>query len=200
MERIIGPEECVAGGFSCRETEGLLSVIVPVYRTEKEAACCIDSLRRQSWKQMEIIIVNDGSPGRIREMALEWMLEDSRIRYLEHPENLGLFRARLTGIAASRGEFIGFVDSDDEVSYDYFHGLIRRALETGADMVIGRTVRQEGSARFVYNLHESMLDFDLMEADAFRRLYFSQEGACYGLHTIWNKLCRRRLWENACPC
>ena len=179
--------------------KGRISVIIPVYNTEKYVERCIESVMRQTWEDLEILVVNDGSEGNIGTLLRRYMEEDPRIRLLSHDRNQGLYRARLTGVQAAAGDYIGFVDSDDYVSEDYFRTLLLKAGDTGADIVIGRTVREENGQRFVYNLHEACLPKETLQVNEIQDLFFGQEFRCYAWHTMWNKLYTRKLWERCLP-
>ena len=93
----------------------LIQIIVPVYNTEKYLRRCLDSLVNQTFKDIEIIIVNDCSQGNCKEIIEEYKKEDNRIKYIEHSENKSLLQARKTGNINSRGKYIMYVDSDDEL-------------------------------------------------------------------------------------
>ena len=93
----------------------LISIIVPVYNTEKYLKRCLDSLINQTFKDIEIIIVNDASQGNCKEIVKEYLKKDSRIKYIEHSENRGTLIARKTGSINSIGKYIMYVDSDDEI-------------------------------------------------------------------------------------
>ena len=93
----------------------LISIIVPVYNTEKYLRRCLDSLVNQTFKDIEIIIVNDASQGNCKEIIEEYQKKDNRIKYIEHSENKSLLQARKTGNIASTGKYIMYVDSDDEL-------------------------------------------------------------------------------------
>ncbi len=177
----------------------LLSVIVPVYRTEAYLERCLDSLLEQTLDSMEILVVNDGSPGNVEELTQSFAERDSRIRYLENPANLGLFRTRVRGVLASKGKYIGFVDSDDHVSPDHFRSLVSAAERETADITAGRTVWEEKGSRFLLPLHGAMMPDRTLEGDELRRAFFAQEYRCYSWHTIWNKIYSRRLWEKCLP-
>ena len=176
-----------------------LSVIVPVFNTEAYAERCIRSILAQSFKDLELIIVNDGSGGNIGEIAGRFMAADPRVRYLDGKTNEGLFTARIRGLACARGEYIGFVDSDDHIGFDFYRGLMEKAKESGADMVIGRTVREEGQQRYLYPLHEASLRFDVLTGEEIRERFFGQELGCYAWHTVWNKIYRRSLISRGLP-
>lgn len=92
--------------------EKLISVIVPVYKTEAYLRQCVDSIRNQTYRNLEIILVDDGSPDGSGKLCEEMSLEDPRIRVI-HKENGGLSSARNAGLDIMHGDFVSFVDSDD---------------------------------------------------------------------------------------
>lgn len=112
--------------------EPLISVIVPAYNAEKTVAKCIKSIQKNTYKNLEIIVVNDGSKDKTRE-AVEALCEDRRI-ILINKKNGGVSRARNTGIDIAKGEYIAFIDSDDYISEDYFEKLITPCIENNADV------------------------------------------------------------------
>lgn len=100
----------------------LISIIVPVYKTEKYLPECIESIINQTYKNLEIILVNDGSPDKCGEICDMYAKKDNRIIVI-HQENKGLVEARKTGIIASNGNLIGFVDSDDFIEPDMYEHM-----------------------------------------------------------------------------
>ena len=92
----------------------LISVIVPVYNVEKYLAKCVESIRKQTYSNLEIILVDDGSPDACPRMCDQFALDDARIKVIHKP-NGGLSDARNAGIEAASGAYIGFVDSDDYI-------------------------------------------------------------------------------------
>ncbi len=112
-----------------------LSVIIPVYNVEKYLAACVDSLLAQTMRDLEILLVDDGSTDASGSIADAYAAKfPEKIRCL-HVENGGQGRARNFALPLARGEFLGFVDSDDWVAADMYEKLCRRADETGADIV-----------------------------------------------------------------
>lgn len=103
-------------------TEPLISVIVPVYQVEPWLERCVDSIRNQTYRNLEIILVDDGSPDRCGEMCDRFAREDNRILVI-HRENGGLSAARNTGLDICHGEYIGFVDSDDFIHPEMYARL-----------------------------------------------------------------------------
>ena len=112
-----------------------VSIIVPVYRVAAYLNRCVESLTRQTLREIEIILVDDGSPDECPAMCDAWAEKDARIRVI-HQENQGLGFARNSGLAQARGEFIGFVDSDDYVQPDMFSRLYNAAQECGAQIAM----------------------------------------------------------------
>lgn len=103
--------------------KGKISIIIPVYNTEKYLARCVESVLVQTYTDLDIILVDDGSTDSSGRICDEYALYDSRIRVL-HKENGGLSSARNAGLEAATGKYVGFVDSDDYISPDFYELLI----------------------------------------------------------------------------
>lgn len=106
-----------------------ISVIVPIYNTERYLPQCLDSIRAQTHSDLEILLVDDGSPDGCGEICDEYAARDHRIRVI-HQENRGLSAGRNAGLDTMTGEFVSFVDSDDIIAPDMLESLLR-AMETG---------------------------------------------------------------------
>lgn len=115
--------------------KGLVTVVVPVYRTEKYLDRCITSIVNQTYHSLEILLVDDGSPDRCPQMCDDWAQRDSRIRVI-HKENAGAGMARNTGIENASGEYICFIDSDDYIDPNMIAGAFAAAEEIAADIVL----------------------------------------------------------------
>lgn len=113
-----------------REKKPLISVVVPVYNVEKYLPKCLDSLLAQTWQELEIIVVDDGSPDNSWDIMQEYARRDSRVRLIRQ-KNGGLSAARNAGVEAARGEWIGFLDSDDYVAPEMYERLYCAAVEPG---------------------------------------------------------------------
>ena len=113
----------------------LISIIVPVYRTEQYLHQCVDSLLAQTYTRIEIILVDDGSPDGSGMICEEYAAKDPRVRVI-HQENSGPSAARNTGLAHATGEYVMFVDSDDWISPDNCEKAVTVALEQNVDVVI----------------------------------------------------------------
>ena len=101
----------------------LISVIVPVYKVEQYLDECIQSIVNQTYTNLEIILVDDGSPDNCPQICDEWAKKDSRIRVL-HNKNNGVSAARNAGLTIAKGQYIGFVDSDDYIAADMYESLM----------------------------------------------------------------------------
>ena len=112
-----------------------ISVIVPVYKVEKFLDRCVESIVGQTYENLEIILVDDGSPDNCPSMCDKWAEKDSRIKVI-HKENGGVSSARNAALDAATGDFIGFVDSDDWIEPDMYESLMMRIDETGKDIAV----------------------------------------------------------------
>lgn len=112
----------------------LISVIVPIYKVEKYLDRCVESLINQTYKNLEIILVDDGSPDNSPAMCDNDAKKDSRIKVV-HKKNGGLSDARNVGMSVATGEFISFIDSDDYVSDDFFEVLYNTMITEKSDIV-----------------------------------------------------------------
>lgn len=114
----------------------LVTVIIPMYNAEKYICNCLDSVIKQLYKEIEIIIVNDGSTDNSASIVREFMLNDNRIKIIEK-RNEGLVQARIDGIKISCGDYIFFIDSDDTVEEYAISKLVEKINESNADIIIG---------------------------------------------------------------
>ena len=161
-----------------------VSVIVPVYRVEPYLDKCVSSIVNQTYKNLEIILVDDGSPDNCPAMCDAWAEKDSRIRVI-HQNNQGGGAARNAGLDIASGNLIAFVDSDDYIAPDMYAHLYE-LMEQGADIaecgyveVVGdNAVFACGYETCSYTVQEAMAEH--IQDRVFRQL-------------IWNKLYRRQV-------
>ena len=109
------------------ENEPLVSVIVPVYNTEKYLRRCLDSIVWQSYKNIELICVNDASSDNCQSILEAYSDSDKRIKLVVHKNNMGLFKARISGVEIATGKYVMSVDSDDYISCDWIRLLVNKA-------------------------------------------------------------------------
>ena len=133
----------------------LISVIVPIYNIVEYLPRCVNSIRKQTYRNLEIILVDDGSTDTSGAMAEKFAMEDKRIRVF-HKENGGVSTARNLGIEMATGEYIGFVDSDDYIEPKMYERLLSIALTENLLMV--QTSRDEIAANG--NLMENVSKID----------------------------------------
>ena len=123
----------------------LISIIVPIYNVEKYIDRCVNSLIKQDYSQIEIILIDDCSTDNSAEIAKTIALQNSqKCFFVQREKNGGLSAARNTGIKHAKGEWLSFVDSDDWVTEDYVSTLYNKAAETNSDVVMG-------NAEYVYD-------------------------------------------------
>lgn len=172
-----------------------LSIVVPNYNNEKYLKKCIECLLQQTYKNIEIIVVNDGSKGKSDEIMATYS-DNPKIKYAKHDVNKGLFQARLTGASNATGDYITFLDADDYVSIDYYRTMMRKAEETNSDMVISRMALEYDSGKQIeYKLFEK--HFESLNGKECIDQYFKQKGLDFSWHTIWNKIYSKKLWDKA---
>jgi glycosyltransferase involved in cell wall biosynthesis len=120
----------------------LVSIIVPIYGTEAYLPSCIDSLCNQSYKNLQIILVDDESPDKCPKICDSYAEKDDRIIVI-HQKNMGVSGARNTGLSSAAGDYVMFVDSDDELYLNAVEILLNDAAEYGADIVWAPKQRDE---------------------------------------------------------
>lgn len=118
------------------ERDILISIIVPVYKVENELSRCVDSIIRQTYSNIEIILVDDGSPDKCPQICDEYSKKDKRIKVI-HKKNGGLSDARNVGLLDSTGDYILFIDSDDYIELDSCERFIKILDNRSPDIVIG---------------------------------------------------------------
>lgn len=114
----------------------MISVIVPIYNVEKYLARCVDSIVNQTYKNLEIILVDDGSPDRCPQVCDDYAEKDSRIKVV-HKKNGGLSDARNAGMAVATGEYISFIDSDDWIETSMFELLLNNIFQYDCEISCG---------------------------------------------------------------
>ena len=169
--------------------EEKISVVIPVYKVEPYLDQCIQSVVEQTYTNLEIILVDDGSPDHCPAMCDAWSKRDNRIKVI-HKENGGLSDARNAGLAIATGQYISFIDSDDWISLDMFEVLVGMLRETDAQIVECGTVlvypqskpqKMSAPARVELSVKEYSTE------EAMRHLLIEDEFS----PMVWNKLyCR----------
>lgn len=174
----------------------LVSVIIPVYNVEKYLDRCVNSILVQTYKNLEIILVDDGSTDTSGKIITQFVEQDDRVVRVSHDKNRGLFQARISGTDVAHGDYIAFVDSDDYVSVDWFRVLVNKAEETDSDIVVGEwCFDNNGSSKSYLNLDPFRIkDYNLTGESVLNSL-METEGRCFSWTVVWNKLYSRSLWD-----
>ena len=167
----------------------LISVIIPVYKVEKYLCRCVDSVLEQTYTNMEIILVDDGSPDNCPVMCDEYARQDSRVKVI-HQENAGLSGARNAGIDMAQGQWLAFVDSDDYLAADFLERLYQACVDTGSSLSVcrweyvrGETIPEHGTGETrVYTGREMLANL------------YVPDGAYFVV--AWNKLYRKEWIED----
>ena len=173
-----------------------LSIIVPIYNTSQYLRKCLDSVLEQTYKNIEIILVNDCSTDTSQEIIDEYCKKDQRFKCVNNPKNLGLFRARVAGASEATGEYITFLDSDDYLTIDFYRTMMYNIIKNKSDMVAGNTILEfDDGRRTIFNIND--MKFDVLEGDNLLNNYFAQRGLNFSWHTIWNKIYSMDIWKKA---
>lgn len=121
----------------------LVSVIIPIYNVEQYLAKCLDSVINQTYKDLEIICVNDCSPDNSAKILEEYSKKDNRIKIINREQNGGLSAARNSGMEIMTGDYVYFLDSDDWIDNNYIEELVSKMEEKNVDMIINANVKFE---------------------------------------------------------
>lgn len=165
----------------------LISVIIPIYKVEEYLDECIASVVAQTYKNIEIILVDDGSPDKCPAICDEWQKKDNRIRVI-HKSNGGLSDARNAGLDISTGKYIIFVDSDDWIMPDMAEKLYNALVRENADIASCGIINCEKEKTAEWGCE----DFAGSSEEIYSLLY---DDSKYPV-SVWNKLYRRSCWEN----
>lgn len=168
----------------------MISVIVPIYNVEKWLRQCIESVQRQSYTDLEIILIDDGSTDNSPTICDEYASSDSRIVVI-HKANGGLSDARNAGIKIANGDYLFFLDSDDWLHKDAIKSLVEYSMNNGCDIVqCGHWYASEGSLTFKYRyLSDSASPFTLSKSEAMRQLIYNK----YYKNFAWGKLYKKKV-------
>jgi len=180
-------------GNNMRETQ--VSIIVPVYNVEPYLRQCLDSVLGQTFKNFEVLLVNDGSSDSSGDICREYVEKDSRFHYFEK-ENGGLSDARNYGIERAQGEYLTFIDSDDFVNEKHLENLFLASRLTNADITIGGFSRFENGTFWLYQDYfssDSLVSFT--SAQAIQHLDSMFDVPFLNFSTAWGKLFKRELFS-----
>ncbi|MFQ9516380.1 MAG: glycosyltransferase family 2 protein [Eubacterium sp.] len=170
--------------------EGLISVIVPIYDVEPWLDECIESIVNQSYTNLEIILIDDGSPDKCPQICDEWAKKDNRISVI-HKKNGGLSSARNAGLEVCKGEYISFIDSDDFIHKDMYKIMLHDIKEKNVDVVKCSKSVYENATFTKFNKLDAPKYYDREEIlDCY---FYHKEDFCGG---AWDKLYKAELFDD----
>lgn len=171
----------------------MLSIVVPIYNVEQYLPKCIDSLLGQTWKDIEIILVDDGSPDNCGKICDDYRYKDSRIKVI-HKENGGLVSAWTRGVTEATGDYVGFVDSDDYCDSDYFDKIMSAILGNHADIGIGGYVEEKPKHNEEHKVGSHLLNEGLYNGEKLETIkkdFFRRRGQI--IYARWLHVMKRSL-------
>lgn len=171
----------------------LISIVVPIYKVEKYLELCVDSILGQTYKNLEVILVDDGSPDGCPQICDDYAKKDSRVKVI-HRKNGGLSAARNSGIEIATGDYIGFVDSDDYIHFQMYEILLNHLKEKQADLAVCGVLdvfnMEQKDAEIVSEQLRVMTNMEAMKG-----IYRE-----YGTDMVvaWNKLYKKEIFDTIC--
>lgn len=168
----------------------MISIIIPIYKVEQYLDECITSVINQTYKDLEIILVDDGSPDKCPQMCDEWAKKDCRIKVV-HKKNGGLSSARNAGLKVASGDFVGFVDSDDYVDETMYEDLMRVMNQNENTMVVSSPIIRDKNGVFSPYMVGS---YEYKEGDTMSFVEYMKRFLGLNMDaTVWNKLYKREF-------
>jgi len=168
--------------------EPKISVVVPVYKVEPYLRKCLDSIVNQTYQNLQIILVDDGSPDNCGAICDKYAERDRRVEVI-HQKNGGLSAARNAGLAIAKGDYIGFVDSDDWIELDMYEYMVTNILHYQADIAVcGRVERYKK-----YSVPRACAEVKVLDTEQALELLLRDNEV---QNCVWDKLWRRTLFDN----
>jgi glycosyltransferase involved in cell wall biosynthesis len=168
----------------------LISIIVPVYNMERYLDRCMSSILKQTYKNLEIILVDDGSTDSSPKMCDNYAVSDSRIKVV-HKENGGLSDARNAGIRIATGDYIGYVDSDDWIELDMYERMHNACVENNAQLAVCRYFREYDNK----TINDGTERLEILDRNEILKIYITDKDGYMVYNSVWSKLFKRELVE-----
>lgn len=170
-----------------------LSIVVPVYNVEKYLNQCIDSILEQSFRDFELILVDDGSKDCSGNICDAYAKADPRVRVM-HTENRGVVTARRTGVHCAQGEYTAFVDSDDWLDLDFYRCVFEDAGETNADVLICSRINRAVGVVETTTFQVGYYDREKLESTVLPQMIYDMRSEEYHIKpSLWDKIFRTEL-------
>lgn len=167
-----------------------ISVIIPIYNTEKFLKKCLDSIVNQSLKEIEIIAINDGSTDESLTILQEYKEKNSNLKII-NKKNGGLSSARNAGIKLVSGEYIIHIDSDDWIEQNYFKDMYERAMKDNLDIVVSDIYWDYDNGKIEYKKDLDLEDNQILTGEKYLELFL--KGKIYP--SVWNKMYKTKLYK-----
>lgn len=174
--------------------DALISIIIPVYNVAGFLDKCVESVCNQTYEKLEIILVDDGSTDGSGELCDKWKEKDSRILVI-HKANGGISDARNAALDIAKGDYIGFVDSDDSIAPEMYESLLQKLNQTESDLVVCAYKAVDENGNPCTQIYEDIPDCTLSVPEYIEMMNQNVRNHCT-LVVVWNKLYRRCLLEN----
>ena len=133
----------------------LITVIIPIYNAEKWIERCVDSVLRQKYKNLEILLINDSSTDNSKEICKKMQYKDDRVKLICQKENKGVSAARNRGIELAKGDYIAFVDADDYIDNDMYCSLYENMKKENVDLSICSVLMEKQQKKITHKQIES---------------------------------------------
>ena len=169
--------------------DNLISVIIPVYNAESYLARCLDSVINNSYKCLEIILVDDGSVDSSPQICDDYAKKDNRIKVI-HKANAGTAAARNDALNIAKGDYIAFCDNDDYISPYFYESMLKALEETGADVVVSEMTRDDK-----YSFSDMETDINARPVEKHNFILGTYSGDWTRNTAPWNKLYKRELFD-----
>lgn len=171
-----------------------ISIIIPVYQVEKYIKRCLDSILSQTYSNLEIILIDDGSRDMSGKICDEYAIKDSRIKVI-HQDNAGVSAARNKGLDICTGDYITFVDSDDFLEPFMYEKMMEKVTEYNCDVVMCDCVKDDGVAQtpYTHNIRAGFYDYNQLKEEYYPHLLMMENVEYPATISNWLLLFRREI-------
>lgn len=180
------------GRQSSNGSDPLITVVLPIYNVAKWLDTCIQSIVQQTYRNLQIILVDDGSTDESPTICERWAAKDNRINVV-HQQNAGLSAARNTGLRLRKGEYVCFVDSDDYVEHNYVERMLNTARAEQADMVVCNVWKEDENGDTP--AEEADPGFETKTLTSRQYMIYAMQSSWKHI-VAWNKLYRSEIWDD----
>lgn len=164
----------------------LASVVIPAYNVEKYIEECLNSIINQTYKNLEIIIIDDGSKDKTRDIIQKFQKQDGRIKFIKSEKNLGVSATRNKGIDNTNGKYLYFIDSDDFIDLDFIEHFVKSAEKYNADIVVTNNIV------YSYGSEDVFKPVIELNSNSFN-IPYKRKSLQYRQSVIWNKIFRAQF-------